>query len=108
MATITTHVVLFNMNDKFTSELEAKASEECKEFVGHIPGVVSATFGHTFTTEHAKNFTHCLVVGFSHPSHLSTYGPHEVHQKWAKQYPTLYSTDILKVDIDAPVHSAKI
>lgn len=72
MSTVTTHVVLFNMKDTFTAELEAKAADECQEFVGGIPGVISATFGRTFTTEHAKNYTHCLVVAFSHPSHLST------------------------------------
>ena len=68
--TLTTHVVLFKMNDTFTSELEAKAAEDCGSFVGRIPGVVSATFGRTFTTDFAKDFTHVLVVVFDHPSHL--------------------------------------
>jgi hypothetical protein len=68
--TFTTHVVLFRMKDSFTTELESKAAEDCGTFVGRIPGVISATFGRTFTTEHAKDYTHCLVVVFDHPSHL--------------------------------------
>ena len=70
--TLTTHVVLFKMKESFTPELEAKASEECGGFVGRIPGVISTSFGRTFTIEHAKDFTHCLVVVFDHPSNLAT------------------------------------
>ena len=61
-STITTHVVLFTMKDSFTAKVEVEAVEALKNFPGNIPGVLSATFGRTFTTEHSKDFTHCLVV----------------------------------------------
>ena len=70
--TFTTHVVLFKMKESFTVEVERKATEDCGSFIGRIPGVVSATFGRTFTTEMARDFTHCLVVVFDHPSRLDT------------------------------------
>jgi hypothetical protein len=106
--TLTNHVVLFKMPETFTVEVEKQAAEQCAEFVGNIPGVLSSTFGRTFTTEFAKDFTHVLVVVFAHPSHLSTYGPHEIHQKWAGKFVNPFKLDILKVDIDAAVHSSKI
>ena len=70
--TLTTHVVLFKMKESFSAEIEARAAEDCGSFIGRIPGVLSASFGRTFTVEHAKDFTHCLVVVFDHPSHLAT------------------------------------
>ena len=107
-STITTHVVLFRMKDSFTAKVEAEAVEALKNFPGNIPGVLSATFGRTFTTEHSKDFTHCLVVTMDHPSRLKTYGPSEEHQKWAQTYTNPNFSDVLKVDIDAPIHQAKI
>lgn len=102
---VTTHVVCFKMNPMtFTTKVEEGAAADCAEFVGNVPGVLSATFGRTFTTEFAHGFTHVLVVVFEHPTNLSTYGPHPIHQKWANTYVTPHKTDILKVDIDALVH----
>jgi hypothetical protein len=69
--TLTTHVVLFRMSpDSFTLAVEEEAAELCASFVGIIPGVLSSTFGRTFTTEFARGFTHVLVVTFDHPSKL--------------------------------------
>ena len=48
-STLTTHVVLFKMNDTFSAKQEREAAEDCQEFIGNIPGVLSATFGRTFT-----------------------------------------------------------
>jgi hypothetical protein len=102
---VTTHVVLFRMGAAFDGTLEEEASASCAGFVGQIPGVLSATFGRTFTVEHAKSFTHCLVVTFEHPSNLGTYGPHALHQAWASKFVNPYKEDLLKVDIDAVVHT---
>ena len=113
------------MGPSFTFAVEESASAECGAFVGTIPGVLSATFGRTFTIEHAQGFTHCLVVTFDQPQRvrsvklttetdaehdlqLETYGPHPAHQAWAGKYVTPHKSDILKVDIDALVHGAKI
>jgi hypothetical protein len=107
-SSITTHVVLFKFGEAFDSTLEEKALIQASQFVGEIPGVLSVTFGRTFTTEFAKSFTHMLVVIFDHPKRLDTYGPHPIHQKWAGEFVTPYKLDIMKMDIDAITFTNKM
>ena len=104
-ASVTTHVVLFKFKPEFDAAKEREAAAAAASFVGGIEGVLSVSFGRTFTTEFANGFTHVLVVVFDLPTRLETYGPHPIHKKWAEAFVTPNKLDILKVDIDAPVVS---
>ena len=105
MTTAVTHVVAFRMKPEFDAKVEAAAAAKAAEFVGSIPGVVSVSFGRSFTTEFAQGFTHMLVVVMDHPDRLAGYGPHPTHQAWAGAFMTPFKLDILKLDIDAVVTS---
>jgi hypothetical protein len=80
------HIVLFQLNDTVTTEMEQDLVKKLLDFNGKIPGIVEITAGVNATEEidRQQGYRIGLRVTFEDQEALRQYGPHPLHQAFVQ------------------------